>query len=97
MAGPCPEPAFDWPTLIANKDREIARLEAAYRANLERAKVEIVQDRAVLEDAHTVRLTATGETRPRQAHPDRHRRRGRISARRSPGSSTSSPRTRLST
>src|ERR1700682_3720996 len=23
-------PAFDWPTLIANKDKEIARLEAAY-------------------------------------------------------------------
>src|SRR5215207_6321183 len=30
---------FDWPTLIANKDREIARLEAVYIANLERAKV----------------------------------------------------------
>ena len=25
-----PEPTFHWPTLIANKDREIARLEAAY-------------------------------------------------------------------
>ena len=25
-----PHAAFDWPTLIANKDREIARLEAAY-------------------------------------------------------------------
>jgi glutathione reductase (NADPH) len=30
------EPTFDWATLIANKDREIARLEAAYTANLER-------------------------------------------------------------
>ena len=29
------EPTFDWPTLIANKDREIARLEGIYRANLE--------------------------------------------------------------
>ena len=28
---------FDWPTLIANKDKEIARLEGLYRANLERA------------------------------------------------------------
>jgi len=56
------EPAFDWPTLIANKDREIARLEAAYTTNLERAKVAIVKSRAVLEDAHTVRLTATGTT-----------------------------------
>src|ERR1700678_2246289 len=32
-----PPPAFDWPILIANKDREIARLEAAYIANLEKA------------------------------------------------------------
>src|ERR1700716_1037298 len=40
-------PKFDWATLIANKDREIARLEAAYVANLERAKVKIVKSRAV--------------------------------------------------
>ena len=32
-AGPFRAPTFDWPTLIANKDREIARLEAAYTAN----------------------------------------------------------------
>jgi glutathione reductase (NADPH) len=56
------EPVFDWPTLIANKDREIARLEAAYAANLERAKVAVIKSRAVLVDAHTVRLVATGET-----------------------------------
>jgi glutathione reductase (NADPH) len=56
------EPVFDWETLIANKDREIARLETAYTTNLERAKVAIVKSRAVLEDAHTVRLLATGET-----------------------------------
>ena len=56
------EPAFDWSKLIANKDREIARLEAAYTANLERAKVATVKSRAVLEDAHTVRILATGET-----------------------------------
>ncbi|HZP70578.1 MAG TPA: glutathione-disulfide reductase [Pseudolabrys sp.] len=47
---------FDWPTLIANKDREIARLEAAYTATLERHNVAIVKSRAVFEDAHTVRL-----------------------------------------
>jgi glutathione reductase (NADPH) len=51
-----PTPSFDWPTLIANKDREIARLEAAYTANLTRSKVELVKSRAVLDDAHTVRL-----------------------------------------
>jgi glutathione reductase (NADPH) len=33
------EPKFDWATLIANKDREIDRLEKAYTANLDRAKV----------------------------------------------------------
>jgi glutathione reductase (NADPH) len=47
---------FDWPTLIANKDREIARLEAAYTANVEKSGAHIVKTRAVLEDAHTVRL-----------------------------------------
>ena len=50
--------SFDWATLIANKDKEIARLEAAYTANLTRANVSIFKSRAVLEDAHTVRLLA---------------------------------------
>src|SRR5215467_3888902 len=56
------EPKFDWRTLIANKDKEIARLEAAYTANLDRAKVKIVKSRATLIDPHTVKLAATGET-----------------------------------
>ncbi|MGA0564931.1 glutathione-disulfide reductase [Ancylobacter sp. VNQ12] len=47
---------FDWPTLIANKDKEIARLEGAYRANLERSNVEIVRQRATVEGPHDVRL-----------------------------------------
>src|SRR5204863_2031089 len=55
-----PAPTFDWPTLIASKDREITRLEAAYVANLTRSSVEILRTRAVLEDAHTVRLLADG-------------------------------------
>jgi glutathione reductase (NADPH) len=55
-----PEPRFDWATLIRNKDAEIARLESIYRANLEKAGVEIVDTRAVVEDAHTVRLTSSG-------------------------------------
>src|SRR5580765_1292162 len=54
-----PDPTFHWSALIANKDREIARLEAAYTATLERYNVALVKSRAVLEDAHTVRL-ATG-------------------------------------
>jgi glutathione reductase (NADPH) len=57
-----PEPKFDWATLIANKDKEIARLEAAYTANLDRAKVKIVKSRAEITDPHTVKLLATGET-----------------------------------
>jgi len=52
--------AFDWPTLIANKDKEIARLETVYRSNLEKAGVEIVKSRAVIEDETTVRLLASG-------------------------------------
>src|SRR6516165_475529 len=54
-------PAFDWPTLVANKDKEIARLEGIYAVNVEKAGAEIVKARAVLEDAHTVRLS-TGRT-----------------------------------
>ena len=91
-----PAPTFDWTTLIANKDREIARLEAAYATTLERAKVTLFKSRAVLEDAHTVRLVGDGETRPRQAYPDRHRRRALCWAPTSRASSTSSPRTRRS-
>jgi glutathione reductase (NADPH) len=53
-----PQTSFHWPTLIANKDKEIARLEAAYTANLTRANVTIEKSRAVLDDAHTVRLLA---------------------------------------
>jgi glutathione reductase (NADPH) len=52
--------SFDWPTLIANKDREIARLEAAYGATLQKAGVKIVKSRAVIADPHTVQL-ANGE------------------------------------
>jgi glutathione reductase (NADPH) len=55
-----PHATFDWPTLIANKDKEIARLEAAYTATLEKAGVTVVKSRAVLADAHTVQL-ANGE------------------------------------
>jgi len=55
--------AFHWPTLIANKDREIARLEAAYTTTLERFNVKLVKSRAMLEDAHTVRLSTGARVR----------------------------------
>ncbi len=51
---------FDWAKLIAAKDKEIARLSAIYRANLEKAGVVLVESRAVVEDAHKVRLLADG-------------------------------------
>jgi glutathione reductase (NADPH) len=61
-----PHASFDWTTLIANKDREIARLEAAYGATLAKSGVKVVKARATLIDAHTVRL-ADG-TRLRAGH-----------------------------
>ena len=47
---------FDWPTLVANKDKEIARLEGIYAANVEKAARASSKTRAVLEDPHTLRL-----------------------------------------
>lgn len=54
-------PTFDWNTLIARKDSEIARLENIYRTNLERAGAELIEARAVVEGPNTVVLPATGE------------------------------------
>src|SRR3954463_289537 len=48
--------SFDWPTLVANKDREIARLEDIYTSNVEKAGGVVVKSRAVFEDPHTLRL-----------------------------------------
>ena len=51
--------SFDWPTLIANKDKEIDRLEQVYRRNLEKSGAELLQSRAVFEGPHEIRLTET--------------------------------------
>ncbi len=56
-----PEPTFHWPSLVANVAREVARLEAAYSNTLDKFGVKLAKSRAVFEDAHTVRLLATGE------------------------------------
>jgi glutathione reductase (NADPH) len=61
-----PHATFDWPTLIANKDKEIARLEAAYGSLLAKSGVKVVKNRATLLDAHTVQVT-NGD-RVRAAH-----------------------------
>ena len=47
---------FSWPTLISNKDQEIARLNGIYQSLLDSAGVEILQGHASLVDAHTVSL-----------------------------------------
>jgi glutathione reductase (NADPH) len=54
------EQHFDWPTLIANKDKQIARLEGLYRRAVERPGGTIFDDRAVLKDAHTIHLVKAG-------------------------------------
>ena len=48
--------AFDWSTLLANKDREIARLNGVYARVLADAGVEVVAGRAVIVDPHAVRV-----------------------------------------
>ncbi len=49
-------PAFDWPTLVANKDREIERLNAVYARLLTAAGVTLIEGRATLLDEHTVEI-----------------------------------------
>ncbi|RWB53636.1 glutathione-disulfide reductase [Mesorhizobium sp.] len=57
-----PEASFDWPTLVANKDKEIARLEAIYKKNVVGAGGEAFHSRAVLVDPHSVYLVAEDRT-----------------------------------
>ena len=52
--------SFDWPTLVANKEKEITRLEAAYTANLEKPGLEIIKDRAIVTGPNSIRLVGSG-------------------------------------
>lgn len=45
---------FDWNTLLANKDREIARLNGIYAKVLQDAGVKVISGRARVADPHTV-------------------------------------------
>jgi glutathione reductase (NADPH) len=54
------EAHFDWATLIANKDREIDRLNGIYKKLLAGSNVTLMEQRAVLLDRHTVKV---GDTR----------------------------------
>ena len=56
------ETRFDWATLKANRDAEISRLERIYGALLQGSKVATFSERAVIEDANTVRLVTSGRT-----------------------------------
>jgi glutathione reductase (NADPH) len=57
-----PQVSFDWPTLIANKDKEIARLSGLYQSAVEKAGGEAFHSRAILVDAHTVRIESEDRT-----------------------------------
>lgn len=48
--------SFDWPTLVAAKEKEITRLEQAYANNLEKPGVQIIRDRGVVTGPNSVRL-----------------------------------------
>ena len=55
------KPEFDWPTLRDAVANEVGRLSGLYRKGLEAALVQIHEERAVVEDAHTVRLQRSGK------------------------------------
>lgn len=50
------EATFDWPTLIANKDKEINRLNGIYKKLLSGSEVDLLETRAIIVDPHTVEL-----------------------------------------
>ena len=54
------EGSFNWATLRANKDKEVARLEAAYTAGVEKSGGEVIKDRAALTGPNAVRLLGSG-------------------------------------
>jgi glutathione reductase (NADPH) len=53
---------FDWPTLRDNVAKDVEWLSSLYLRNMEKAGVELIAARAVLQDAHTVRLGAGDRT-----------------------------------
>ena len=65
------EPSFDWPALIANKNREIERLNGIYRNLLVNSGVTLLEGHARITDPHTVEIN--GQTHGR-AHSGGDRR-----------------------
>jgi glutathione reductase (NADPH) len=56
------ETSFDWPTFLAEKDKEIARLSGIYVTNLQNAGAELAHAKARLIDAHTIELVGKDKT-----------------------------------
>jgi glutathione reductase (NADPH) len=53
---------FDWRTLMAAKNREIARLEGLYRKGVENAGATVFSERAEIAGPNSVRLVGSGKT-----------------------------------
>ena len=61
-AGPIPRRTFDWPTLIANKDKEIARLEGSLHLQSSKSPASrIVKSRAPCSRMPTRFVSATAK------------------------------------
>ena len=66
-----PTADFDWPKLIAAKDKEIGRLSQIYINMLNNAKVKIIDGRGVVVDPHTVEVNGKNKgTLPGKATAD---------------------------
>ena len=53
--------SFDWPSLVAAKEKEITRLEGIYRKGLENNNAEMIDSRAVVTGPNTVRIAESGK------------------------------------
>jgi glutathione reductase (NADPH) len=87
------ETNFDWPTLVAAKEREVSRLSGIYRANLETSGVTTIESRAEIAGPNgspTAASCARVTSRSPPGPPPNARRR-------SPASNMRSPPTRFST
>jgi glutathione reductase (NADPH) len=56
------EKRFDWKTLVANKDAEIARISKVYSNGVEAAGGTVIQSRAEVVDPHTIKIVGEGRT-----------------------------------
>ena len=65
--------SFNWPTLVANKEKEISRLEKAYVSGLDGAGAELIRDRAEIVDAHTIKTVKGRQDTFGQIHSRRDR------------------------